>query len=110
MARDTASRYPSAEEFADDLRRFLTGQLVGAHRYSLVELLRRFARRYRAALSVAVASLAVLATLLAVAVQRNVAERRRAEAGEAAALLAKRQVVAHVDDLTLAQARAAVER
>jgi serine/threonine protein kinase len=34
MARDPAARYPSARELADDLRRFQTGQIVGAHTYS----------------------------------------------------------------------------
>ena len=38
MARDAAARYPTARELADDLRRFQTGQLVGAHRYSLRQL------------------------------------------------------------------------
>ncbi|HEX7700609.1 MAG TPA: serine/threonine-protein kinase, partial [Kofleriaceae bacterium] len=42
MARNVAKRYPTAAELADDLRRFQTGQLVGAHRYSLRELLRRW--------------------------------------------------------------------
>ena len=30
MARDLAQRYPTAKELADDLRRFQTGQIVGA--------------------------------------------------------------------------------
>ena len=48
MARDRDVRYPTAKELADDLRRFQTGQLVGAHRYSLRELLWRWVRRHRA--------------------------------------------------------------
>ncbi|MCA9663564.1 MAG: serine/threonine protein kinase, partial [Myxococcales bacterium] len=47
MAYDPDARYPSAREFADDLRRFQTGQLVAAHRYSAGERVRRLVRRYR---------------------------------------------------------------
>ena len=53
MARDPARRYPSAKDLAEDLRRFLTGQLVGAHHYSRLDLLKRFVRRNRRALAVA---------------------------------------------------------
>ncbi len=57
MARDPAARYPTARELAEDLRRFQTGQLVGAHRYSTGQLVRRWLRRHRtgvAALAAAV--------------------------------------------------------
>jgi serine/threonine protein kinase len=67
MARAPRTRYPTALELADDLRRFQTGQIVGAHVYSSRELLRRFVRRHRAPLLVA---LAVLAALIAVALYR----------------------------------------
>ena len=48
MARDQAQRYPTARELAEDLRRFLTGQIVGAHDYSRRICLMRFVRRNRA--------------------------------------------------------------
>jgi eukaryotic-like serine/threonine-protein kinase len=67
MARSPLSRYPTALELADDLRRFQTGQIVGAHVYSSRELLRRFAYRHRARLLVA---LVVLTALSAVALHR----------------------------------------
>jgi serine/threonine protein kinase len=38
MARDPADRYPTAKELADDLKRYQTGQLVRAHRYSTQRL------------------------------------------------------------------------
>ncbi len=94
MARDVGARYPTARELADDLRRFQTGQLVGAHRYTLGELTRRWIRRHRGV--VAIGGLA-LATLLVVGVtsvvwivraegraqdQRRLAERHRADAEE----------------------------
>lgn len=61
MAREPGDRYATAAALADDLRRFQTGQLVGAHRYSRSTLLWRWARRNRAALLVAVSLLLVLA-------------------------------------------------
>src|SRR5205807_4223175 len=42
MARDPALRYPTAKELADDLVRFQAGQLVSAHRYSTMEMFRRW--------------------------------------------------------------------
>jgi serine/threonine protein kinase len=85
MAFASAARYPSAREFAEDLRRFQTGQLVGAHRYSLPQLLRRWLRRHRAAASVAAVAALVLIALGALSLRRivraeAVANERRAEA------------------------------
>ena len=80
MAREKAHRYPSARELAADLRRFQTGQLVGAHRYSARQLFTRWARRHRAALAVAVSAFIVLAVGGTLAVRNVVAERTRADA------------------------------
>jgi tetratricopeptide (TPR) repeat protein len=78
MARDAAARYPSGRELADDLRRFQTGQLVGAHRYSLRQLLRRWMRRHRTAI-VATAAAAVAAIAIGVfALTRVIAANHRA--------------------------------
>ena len=110
MARDRAGRYPSARELAEDLRRFQTGQIVGAHRYSRGELLRRFGRRYRAALSVAAAAVLVLTIVGAVSVRRIMVESSRAREKQAIAEAAEHRAVERADDLTLVQARAAVER
>jgi WD40 repeat protein/serine/threonine protein kinase len=110
MARDPADRYPSAKELAADLLRFQTGQIVAAHKYSSVELFERFARRYRATLLVGAAAFVLLSITLGLGIHHNIAQRYRAEAGEAAAIAAQRQATARADDLTLVQARAAVER
>jgi tetratricopeptide (TPR) repeat protein len=80
MDPEPARRYATAAELAVDLRRFQTGQLVSAHRYSPAELLRRFLRQHRA--SVTVAALAALALAIAVAVG-FVAVRRQARIAEA---------------------------
>jgi WD40 repeat protein/serine/threonine protein kinase len=110
MARDRADRYPSARELAEDLRRFQTGQIVGAHSYSRRELLRRFGRRYRAALSVAAAAIGVLTILGVASVRRIMVESSRAREKQASAEEAEHRAVERADDLTLVQARAAVER
>ncbi len=80
MAPSPADRYPSARELAEDLRRFQTGQLVSAHRYSTRELLRRFVARHRAALAVAAVLTAALVTAVVVGF---VAVRRQARVAEA---------------------------
>ena len=85
MAREPEARYASAQELAEDLKRWQAGRLVAAHRYSPGDLLRRFARRYRAPLLVAGAALVVLVGLGGVALRRVVAERTRALAEQARA-------------------------
>jgi tetratricopeptide (TPR) repeat protein len=79
MARDPAARYPTARELAEDLRRFQTGQLVGAHRYSPGQLLARWLRRHRAAVIVAGIATTLLLTLGALAFQRVVRAQHAAE-------------------------------
>jgi tetratricopeptide (TPR) repeat protein/tRNA A-37 threonylcarbamoyl transferase component Bud32 len=79
MARDPAHRYATARELAEDLRRFQTGQLVGAHQYSAWQLVRRWARRYRAPIGVGVTALVLLAVLGIVSVRGIVHEQARAD-------------------------------
>ncbi|MBA3464234.1 MAG: protein kinase [Deltaproteobacteria bacterium] len=80
MARTASDRYPSGRELAQELRRFEAGQLVAAHRYSPMQLLRRWARRHRTAL--VVAGIAALALLIvgAVSIARVIGAERVAEA------------------------------
>ena len=96
MARTAADRYPTARALAEDLRRFQTGQLVGAHRYSLPQLLQRWLRRHRTALVATAAALAVAIAVGVVAIQRIVvaqrdAEEQRAEAQAQRAVAEARQ-------------------
>ncbi|MBA3457575.1 MAG: serine/threonine protein kinase [Deltaproteobacteria bacterium] len=51
MARSAGDRYPSAKQLADELAKFMTGQLVGSHRYSRRELAWRWVRRHRTAIT-----------------------------------------------------------
>jgi tetratricopeptide (TPR) repeat protein len=80
MARDPKARYPSAAELAADLKKFQTGQLVGAHRYSLFDRVRRFTARQRAAVAVAAVLLSVLVVVSAIGVRRIARERDLARA------------------------------
>ena len=75
MARDASARYPSARELADDLRRFQTGQLVGAYRYSAGELVRKWLRRHRTVLAIVGAAIAAAAIVGAFAIRGIVVAR-----------------------------------
>ncbi len=79
MARQPDRRYASARELAADLRRFATGQLVGARRYSLWALLRRWLGRHRVTVSITAALLTLLAVTAVVSASRVLYERDRAE-------------------------------
>ena len=79
MALAAADRYPTAKQLADDLKKFQTGQLVGAHRYSTWQLLRRWGRRHRTPLAVAAVASVLLGTLGVVSVRRIVREQARTE-------------------------------
>ncbi|MCO6456685.1 MAG: protein kinase [Pirellulaceae bacterium] len=60
MAKEPASRYPTAAALAADVERWLVGAPVDAHRYSLPERTGRAARRHAGPLITAAASLLVL--------------------------------------------------
>ena len=60
IAKDPASRYPTAQELADDLRRFMDDQPIMARRPGLVERTVRWSRRHRD-LVVTAAAILVLA-------------------------------------------------
>ncbi|HYH94881.1 WD40 repeat domain-containing serine/threonine protein kinase, partial [Hyalangium sp.] len=117
MARSPSERYATALELAEDLRRFQTGQIVGAHVYSVAERFRRFVRRHKAAVSVSAVALLALITLGTVSILRILVERDRAERERAVAELARsdserarQQTQERADELTLLHARTAVER
>ncbi|HSR99657.1 MAG TPA: serine/threonine-protein kinase, partial [Kofleriaceae bacterium] len=78
MATEPEQRYASARELAADLRRFQTGQLVGAYAYSRGDLARRFVRRHRAAVALAALFAIVVGAGAAVSVRRIVIEREPA--------------------------------
>ncbi|MEO8701986.1 MAG: serine/threonine-protein kinase, partial [Kofleriaceae bacterium] len=108
MAREPADRYPSAREFADDLRRFQSGQLVGAHRYSMRALISRWARKHRAVLATAGVALAVVVVLGVIGVRALIAERETAEAARASAEVSQQraeETLGRANDLAKFMAR-----
>ncbi|MBA3458565.1 MAG: serine/threonine protein kinase [Deltaproteobacteria bacterium] len=58
LAHDADARYQNARELAEDLNRFVTGQLVASHHYTTKEKLLRFVKKHR--VPVAAVSLALL--------------------------------------------------
>src|SRR5262249_29564498 len=90
LAQDPQTRYPNATSLAEDLVRFLTGQLVGSHRYSTRERLLRFMRQNRVPVTVAMSAGVLLGIVGIVAVRRVLNERDRADAQATLALEQKR--------------------
>jgi hypothetical protein len=117
LAPDPEQRYADAGALAEDVRRFLTGQLVAAHRYTRRQRIARFARRHRAALSVAALAAAAVAVLSWVSVHRILTERDAATMARAEA--ERQRMVAdskaaearqRADQLLLAHARGLVDK
>jgi tetratricopeptide (TPR) repeat protein len=92
MAMDPAARYDTASGLADELRRFLTGQLVAAHRYRAIERVARFVRRHRAAVAIGTLAAIGFAVGGTLAVRRVVSARDLAQQQER--LASTRQVAA----------------
>jgi WD40 repeat protein len=102
MARDPTQRYASVAALAEDLRRFQTGQLVGAHHYSRSTLARRWLRQYRSSVAVASLMLVVLAVSLSLTVRRILRERNTAR-------IERARAEERAQALTLSQARMALQ-
>lgn len=124
MARDAQERYPTANEFAQDLRSFQTGQIVGAYHYSRRERAYRFAQKHRGvmastALGLLVVGIIGFTSLARVLDARQIAEverdrandeRTRAETKQAEAEAASRKALQQSDELLLLEARTAARR
>jgi tetratricopeptide (TPR) repeat protein len=109
MARDPHDRYPGAAEVAADLRRFETGQLVGAHRYTTRERIGRWLRRHRAVVTMAAAAALSLLVFGAFGVRRVVRERDRAE-GERLVAETQRRAAEDLVEFMLSDLRDRLER
>ncbi len=103
MSRKRSERFPSANEMAIELKRFQQGKLVESHRYTKWELIRRWLRRYRAAVSVAAIALATLGVIAFYSVRQIGDERDRAN--EAARIATE-----GADQGLLARAESALDR
>ena len=80
MHKESARRYGSAQELADDIRRYLNGEPVLAHPDSTAYRMGKFVRRHR--FGVAAASLALLAVLASAGVAIWQAEQARRAADD----------------------------
>ncbi len=124
MERDALNRYPTANEFAIDLRRFQTGQIVGAYQYSRRERFSRFVRKHRAVVAtttfgVFLVGVIGFTSLARVLDARHMAEterdraneeRARAEAKQSEAETSSRTALQQSDELLLLEARTAARR
>jgi hypothetical protein len=106
LASRAVDRYTDAGELASDLRRFVTGNLVDAHRYGAIARVARFVRRHRAVFAVAAASALVLAAIAVIAVRRVVAERDDATDARALAEARQREATDDTDQMLVDRARA----
>lgn len=79
MAREPKARYPSAKDFAEDLGRWLAGQRVSAHRYSLLERGARWMQRHKGATAAAMVGSVLLLVGAVVANLRETGLRQSAE-------------------------------
>jgi serine/threonine protein kinase len=97
MAQSPYDRYPHAGQLADELRRFLTGQLVDAHRYTALQRIVRFGKKHRAA--VTIAAIAILTTSIGgtVAVSNIVTARDQAERERSIAITRKQAAEKLID-------------
>ncbi len=77
MSKDPAGRYATAQQLADDMGRFLDDRPIMARRPGPLERSARWARRYAAALVVAVPLLAAMVLALGVAFGMVLAEQAR---------------------------------
>jgi WD40 repeat protein len=96
MRREPAERYADARELAADLKRFVTGQLVGAHHYSRRVLAMRAIRRHPVITAVAL-SLVALIVVGVVALRRITAEQAATERRSRELLLGQARAMLETD-------------
>ena len=116
LSHEPEHRYPHAGALGEDLRRFSTGQLVAAHRYTTLQRFARFAKKHRAVLAVATLATIALFTLALFSVKRIVHERDvatharvNAETSRNAAVEATRKLERERDALLVAKARSRID-
>ncbi len=70
MHSNPKQRYRTAQELAEDLRRFTSGQLVDAHRYSTTDLIRHWIARHRALVLSTVSAILVIIVAVSISFSR----------------------------------------
>ncbi len=106
LAFHVADRFPDAAALAEELSRFLTGQIVASHRYSMRERLVRWIRRNRAIVAIAILALAIVATVSTITIRGMVVARERADEAARQAEVERAKAQAHAQSELLARARA----
>ncbi len=106
LCKDKGGRYVDGSGVARDMEAFQAGRRVGAHVYGGVDLLRRFADRYRAALAVGGASLLLLLVLSVVMFLRVAEQRDKALTSERQAAEERDQAELHLASALVAGAEA----
>ncbi|HEY5944870.1 MAG TPA: protein kinase, partial [Kofleriaceae bacterium] len=91
LAHDANRRYPDAGALAEDLQRFLTGQLVASHYYSPRARVTRFIRMHRNSVAISVIAVVALFVLAAVFIQQIREERDNAAEQRAIAVREKQR-------------------
>ena len=104
MAQEPSDRYPHAGELAEELRRFLTGQLVDAHRYTALQKATRFIKKHRAAVTISALSLVAFGVLGTLAIRRIVEERDAARSAREIAVT-RRQAAEKLIDRMLSDVK-----
>lgn len=112
LAHDNTARYQNAKGLAEDLQRFLAGQLVASHYYTPRERVLRFLHQYRAAVGVAAASVVAILLVASIMFMKVRNERDRADEQATVAVAQKREAEAQREkairnsrELVLANAR-----
>jgi eukaryotic-like serine/threonine-protein kinase len=99
LTKDPRARYQNAREMARDITAYQAGDKVAAYDYSSFEILRRFARRNRSTVIVAIAALMTLVLL-------GLSSYRRIVAARDIALMAEHRAKASLSDVLVERARA----
>jgi serine/threonine protein kinase len=112
LAHDACDRYQDAGALAEDLQRFLTGQLVASHHYTARERLVRYVRKHQAAFAIAALSTVAIVAGSVFSFVRITSERNRANEQAELAVAEKRiaeqqreEVTKKARELTLTNAR-----
>jgi serine/threonine protein kinase len=82
LEKEPADRYQTAQELADDLRRFLEDRPIRARRPTVRQRLSKLARRHQAVVGTALAGLLLAVLVLAVALVRLWVEQGRTKQAE----------------------------
>jgi tetratricopeptide (TPR) repeat protein len=89
LEKDRSRRYGSPSEFAADIRRYLSNEVVLAVPPSAVYRARKFARRYRGALAVVAAFVLVLILAAGVSIWQSMRAARQRDRADAEAAVAQ---------------------